>query len=88
MGAALAMNYFQSTFHTGLSGEKVSVVTALYTVYVFALFNLYIDALINSYFQWAVVPWLLPLPARFFPTDWGVANACSPVLGLSSLGLF
>lgn len=34
MGAALAMDYFQSTFHTGLSGEKVSVVTALYTVYV------------------------------------------------------
>ncbi|CRG88476.1 Lactose permease [Talaromyces islandicus] len=32
MGAALAMDYFQSTFHTGLSGEKVSVVTALYTV--------------------------------------------------------
>ncbi|KAH8694299.1 putative MFS lactose permease [Talaromyces proteolyticus] len=32
MGAALAMKYFQNTFHTGLSGEKVSVVTALYTV--------------------------------------------------------
>lgn len=37
MGAALAMDYFQSTFHTGLSGEKVSVITALYTVYVPAI---------------------------------------------------
>lgn len=37
MGAALAMKYFQDTFHTGLSGQKVSVVTSLYTVYVFLL---------------------------------------------------
>ncbi|KAL4799512.1 general substrate transporter [Aspergillus venezuelensis] len=32
MGAVLAMNHYQLTFNTGLTGPKVSVVTSLYTV--------------------------------------------------------
>ncbi|KAL4942383.1 hypothetical protein BDV06DRAFT_164271 [Aspergillus oleicola] len=32
MGAVLAMSHFQSTFNTGMTGSKVSVVTSLYTV--------------------------------------------------------
>jgi hypothetical protein len=32
MGAILAMKHYQNTFHTGLDGPKVSLVTSLYTV--------------------------------------------------------
>ncbi|KAL4737119.1 general substrate transporter [Aspergillus similis] len=32
MGAVFAMDHFQATFHTGMTGSKVSVVTSLYTV--------------------------------------------------------
>jgi hypothetical protein len=32
MGSVLAMDQYQNVFHTGLTGEKVSVVTSLYTV--------------------------------------------------------
>lgn len=32
MGAILAMKHYQNTFHTGLAGPKVSLVTSLYTV--------------------------------------------------------
>ncbi|KAL4954469.1 general substrate transporter [Aspergillus filifer] len=32
MGAVMAMNHYQLTFNTGLTGPKVSVVTSLYTV--------------------------------------------------------
>ncbi|KAL3480986.1 general substrate transporter [Aspergillus californicus] len=32
MGAVLAMDHYQNTFHTGMDGPKVSVVTSLYTV--------------------------------------------------------
>ncbi|KAJ5449986.1 uncharacterized protein N7458_006435 [Penicillium daleae] len=32
MGSVLAMDNYQNVFHTGLTGEKVSVVTSLYTV--------------------------------------------------------
>lgn len=34
MGSVFAMDHYQATFHTGKTGEKVSVVTSLYTVYV------------------------------------------------------
>lgn len=34
MGSVFAMDHYQNTFHTGKTGEKVSVVTSLYTVYV------------------------------------------------------
>ncbi|OJJ00764.1 hypothetical protein ASPVEDRAFT_40295 [Aspergillus versicolor CBS 583.65] len=32
MGSVFAMDHYQATFHTGKTGEKVSVVTSLYTV--------------------------------------------------------
>lgn len=34
MGSVLAMDHYQNVFRTGMTGEKVSVVTSLYTVYV------------------------------------------------------
>jgi hypothetical protein len=32
MGSVLAMDHWQAVFKAGLTGEKVSVVTSLYTV--------------------------------------------------------
>ena len=32
MGSVLSMEQYQNVFHVGLTGEKVSVVTSLYTV--------------------------------------------------------
>jgi hypothetical protein len=32
MGSVLAMSHYQDVFHTGNKGQKVSVVTSLYTV--------------------------------------------------------
>ena len=37
MGSVLAMDHYQNVFKTGLKGEKVSIVTSLYTVYVHPL---------------------------------------------------
>ena len=34
MGAIIAMKPFQSTFDTGLTGEKIAIITSLYSVYV------------------------------------------------------
>lgn len=34
MGAIIAMKPFQNTFHTGLTGEKIAIITSLYSVYV------------------------------------------------------
>lgn len=48
MGSVFAMDHYQATFHTGKTGEKVSVVTSLYTVYV--LLKLGYSKLLTS--QW------------------------------------
>jgi hypothetical protein len=37
MSSVLAMDHYQDVFHTELDGPKVSVVTSLYTVYVFLI---------------------------------------------------
>lgn len=37
MGAIIAMKPFQNTFGTGLTGEKISIITSLYSVYVLKL---------------------------------------------------
>jgi hypothetical protein len=37
MGSLFAMDHFQDTFATGLTGSKVSVTTSMYTVYVFGI---------------------------------------------------
>lgn len=34
MGAIIAMEPFQNTFNTGLTGEKIAIITSLYSVYV------------------------------------------------------
>lgn len=34
MGAIIAMKPFQNTFDTGLTGEKIAIITSLYSVYV------------------------------------------------------
>lgn len=34
MGAIIAMKPFQNTFNTGLTGEKIAIITSLYSVYV------------------------------------------------------
>lgn len=39
MGAIIAMKPFQDTFDTGLTGEKIAIITSLYSVYVLSRRN-------------------------------------------------
>jgi hypothetical protein len=39
MTSLIAMDWFQNTFHSGKTGEKVSVIFSLYTVYVCLVFR-------------------------------------------------
>lgn len=78
MGAVFAMDHYQATFKTGMTGEKVSVVTSLYTVYApIRRPCLFESSVANE----SVAQWLQPPFQRLFPTISAVASACSQADG-------
>jgi hypothetical protein len=74
MGAVFAMDHYQATFNTGMTGQKVSVVTSLYTVYA----PVRRPCLFKSSTANELVAQWLQLPFQLlFPTISAVASACS-----------